>query len=329
MIFSEEWLIFLIFFAAVFFFITAIHQAVTGGDDTIKRRLAQLKKESAGQSAPLPEWAKAIQKEEQKQRIDFKKLIGQVAGMSFVDKIEKKLAQSEVPMRASEWIILRVFLVVAPAVLALFVFNQPLIAAALTGAGFLLPGMYLGIKSKARMKKFNNQLAEFLTLVVNALRAGQSFLQGVDHASRESPDPIRSEFALLLQETNLGLPVEAAFQNMVNRVPSKDLEITATAYLIQKNVGGNLADVMEKVAATIRERVKLEGQIRVLTAQGMLSGVLVGALPFVLGVVLYGMNPDYVSMLWTTEIGRYMLAGAVVLQILGALAIKKIVTIDI
>ncbi len=323
-----EWLIFLTFFGAIIFFLIALHTVTTGGDDAVKRRLAQLKRES-DKNAPLPEWAKAIHKEELKHRVDFKQLIGKVTGISFLERIERSLAQSDVPMRASEWILLRLILVVAPFAVTVFIFDQLLMGVVFATAGLLLPGMFLNMRRKSRINLFNIQLAEFLTLLVNALRSGQSFLQGIDHASRESPEPIKSEFALLLQETNLGLPIETAFENLAHRVPSKDLEITTTAFIIQKSVGGNLAEVMEKVAETIRERVKLQGQIRVLTAQGILSGTLVGALPFVLGIVLYGMNPGYISMLWTTETGRFLLLGAIVLQILGAVSIKKIVTIDI
>lgn len=324
----SELTIFLILFASIVCFLLTFHFAVASQRDEIKRRLAKLKQDPKP-SVTLPDWAKEIQKEEQKQRVDFRKLIGKVTGFSFIEKIEKSLAQSDVPMRASEWILLRLILVVTPLAIAAFVFNQVLLGIVLSLAGFVLPGTYLNMKRKARITKFNNQLAEFLTLLVNALRAGQSFLQGIEHASRESPEPIKSEFAQLLRETNLGLPVESAFQNLSHRVPSGDLEIATSAFIIQKTTGGNLADVMEKVAETIRERVKLQGQIRVLTAQGILSGTLVGALPFVLGVVLYMMNPSYISLLWTTEIGRYLLIGALVLQTLGVVAIKKIVTIDV
>lgn len=324
------WLIGLLLFAGAAIFMLTLQAAVTGGDDSVKKRLIQLQKErAAAQKDAPPEWEKLIREEEAKQHVDISKAIAKVTGASYVERLDRALAQADIPMRCSEYLLMRLLLVTTPLLIFWFVFKNPMIGVFLAMVGLVVPPTILKARSQARINKFNNQLAEFLILLVNALRAGQTFLQAVNHATKESPEPIASEFKLLIQETNLGLPVEAAFQNLVQRVPSADLEITATAFVIQKNIGGNLAEVMEKVALTIRERVKLQGQIRVLTAQGALSGWIVGLLPIALGCVLYGMNPEYIGLLFSTETGRILLGVGATMQLIGVLMIRKIISIDV
>lgn len=326
----DLWLIGLLLFAGAAILLLTVHAAITGGDDSVKKRLIQLQKErAAAQKDASPEWEQLVREEESKQRIDISKVISKVTGASYVERLDRALAQADIPMRCSEYMLMRLLLVVTPVLIFWFVFKNPMVGVFLSIVGLVVPPAILKGRSQSRINKFNNQLAEFLILLVNALRAGQTFLQAVNHATKESPEPIASEFKLLLQETNLGLPVEAAFQNLVQRVPSADLEITATAFVIQKNIGGNLAEVMEKVAVTIRERVKLQGQIRVLTAQGALSGWIVGLLPIALGAVLYGMNPDYIGLLFSTEKGRILLGVGATMQLLGVLMIRKIIAIDV
>lgn len=320
----------LLLFSGAAIFLLTMHAIFTGGDDSVKKRLMQLQKErAAAQKDVPPEWENLIKEEESKQRVDLSKMVAKVTGASYVERLDRVLAQADIPMRCSEYILMRFLLIVGPLLIFWFLFKNPMLGVFLSIAGMALPPTILKARSQTRINKFNNQLAEFLILLVNALRAGQTFLQAADHAAKESPEPIASEFKLLIQETNLGLPVEAAFQNLVQRVPSPDLEITATAFVIQKNIGGNLAEVMEKVAATIRERVKLQGQIRVLTAQGALSGWIVGLLPIALGLLLYQMNPDYIGLLFSTELGKLLLGIGATMQLIGVLLIKKIITIDV
>ncbi len=324
----NTWLLFLLFGGAAILLVTSVQAMLGGGDDAIKRRLEALKRAGGG-DVETPDWAKAIAEEEAKQRVDLRGALTRVAGIGVVEKIERQLAGADIKMRVSEWVLVRLVLVVGPLAIGVGLLKQPFLGVGLAAAGYLVPGMLVGARRKARVEKFNNQLAEFLTLLVNALRAGQTFLQAIDRATQDSPEPIRSEFKLLLNETGLGLPVEAAFQNLIHRVPSQDLEITGTAFIIQKNIGGNLAEVMEKVAYTIRERVKIQGQIKVMTAQGILSGILVGGLPIALVCVLYFLNPSYISLLFTTPKGQMLLAGGLALEVIGALVIKKIVTIEV
>ncbi|MEO0454913.1 MAG: type II secretion system F family protein, partial [Verrucomicrobiota bacterium] len=172
-------------------------------------------------------------------------------------------------------------------------------------------------------------LADFLILIVNSLRAGQTFMQGCSVAVVESPNPISTEFKQVIKEVNLGMPEQESMENMLTRVPSEELKIVVSAYIIQRKVGGNLAEILDTTAETIRERIKIQGQISVLTTQGKLSGSLVGALPFVLGFILAGLNPQYMAPLISTIPGYVCIGIVVVLQSIGAFAIWRIVDIEI
>jgi tight adherence protein B len=185
------------------------------------------------------------------------------------------------------------------------------------------------MKIQQRAKHFNNQLGDTLVLIANSLRTGYSFMQAVEMVSREMPPPISVEFARSLKEINLGIATEESLNNMAKRVDSEDLDLVVTVVLIQRQVGGNLAEVLDNIAGTIRERVKIRGQIKTLTAQGRISGFVIGGIPFVLAILIYAINPEYIRLLFSTPLGKCMLVGALLSQICGALAIRKIINIDI
>ena len=224
-----------------------------------------------------------------------------------MDILEKELTQCDIPLKPWEFLMVRLGAVILAFLIALVVSHNFYIAAGVAGLAMILHIPILKIKRSMRIDKFVTQLAEFLVLITNSLRSGQTFLQGVDIASKDSPNPIGMEFRLLLKETNLGVPVETAFSNMLLRVPSEDLKIVMSAFSIQRNVGGNLADIMDQVAAMIRQRITIQGQIKVLTTQGKLSGAIVGLLPFGLGTVIAFINYDYMSKLWVPRSGDNLL----------------------
>jgi len=170
-------------------------------------------------------------------------------------------------------------------------------------------------------------LGDALGLVANSLRTGYGFMQALDMVSREMPAPIAPEFGRVLKEMNLGLSTEDAMSNLTTRVNSDDLNLVITAVLIQRQVGGNLAEVLDNIANTIRERVKLKGEVQTLTAQGRISGMIIGGLPFALGVFIYVINPGYMQVLFTNPMGKIVLGVAFVSQVFGMLIIRKIVDI--
>jgi tight adherence protein B len=202
--------------------------------------------------------------------------------------------------------------------------------------GFLLPRFWLNRRRAARLRAFNGQLADTITLIANALRAGSSFLQAVELVVRETRPPISTEFGRVIREVNLGLPFDQALENMLRRVRSDDLELMVTAISIQHQVGGNLAEILDSIAFTIRERVRIKGEIRTLTAQQRLSGYVVGFLPFGLTGILFLIAPTFMQPMFRKppEIlglpaGVIVLSIAGVAMLTGFMLIRRIVDIEV
>ncbi len=195
--------------------------------------------------------------------------------------------------------------------------------------GIYIPFLFLRIKKKQRQKLFNEQLGEVLTTMSNALRSGHSLMKALEVVSLDTPLPAGQEFSYTMKEMQLGIPTETALKNMNERIDSKDLELMITAVLIQRQVGGNLAEVLDSIADTIRDRIRIQGEIKTLTAQGKLSGIIISIIPIGLGVFFYIINPEYITELFFDPLGIVMIIMAVMGQIIGGLFIRKIVDIDV
>jgi tight adherence protein B len=191
------------------------------------------------------------------------------------------------------------------------------------------PFVYVLHKRRQRFNKFEEELPEALNLMVSALRAGHSLVAALGLVGSESPEPIGGEFKICCDEQNYGLELRTALDNLVSRVPLQDVRIVTTAILIQKESGGNLAEVLDKTAYVIRERFRLKRQVRIHTAQGRLTGWILSFLPIVLGIALYFLNPEHMSLLWKRDIGVKLLYAAGTMMITGALIIRKIVRMDV
>jgi tight adherence protein B len=200
----------------------------------------------------------------------------------------------------------------------------------LIGAGIgTTPLLFVLFKRGQRFKKFETELPDALELMVSALRVGHSLNASLSLVGRECPDPISTEFRICFDEQNYGLELRTAMDNLVIRVPLQDLKIVATAILIQKESGGNLAEVLEKTSHVIRERFRLKRQIMTHTAQGRLTGLILTLLPIILGILLYFLNPKSMSLLWTRDIGIKLLYVSAGMTFVGGLIIRKIVNIDV
>src|SRR5919206_334720 len=182
-------------------------------------------------------------------------------------------------------------------------FNVPLTSTTMPIVGGVLlsfaPNLYIAYAARKRVKSFNNQLGDGITLMANSLRSGYSFLQSMDLVSREAPPPMSSEFRRVVQEIGLGLSTEEALGNLLRRVPSEDLDLMITAINIQHEVGGNLSQILETIAHTIRERVRIKGEIQVLTAQGRISAYVITGLPIALAIIITIINPTYMAPIFT------------------------------
>jgi tight adherence protein B len=194
---------------------------------------------------------------------------------------------------------------------------------------FATPWVWLWWKRRTRLKAFSCQLSDALELVARALRAGHSLAAGMHVVAEEMPSPIADEFNRVYEEQNLGIPIEEALKSMCERVPNLDLRFFVTSVLIQRQTGGDLSEILDKIGYVIRERFRIMGQVQALTAEGRLSGVILIALPFGIFIMMLYIKPDYVEKLWTHELGIQMSVFALVAQLVGALVIKKIVNIKV
>ena len=194
---------------------------------------------------------------------------------------------------------------------------------------FVVPFAWLLNKRRMRLKSFAGQLPDALELVARALRAGHSLAAGMHVVAEEMRSPIADEFNRVYEEQNLGIPVEEAMKGMCERVPNLDLRFFVTSVLIQRQTGGDLAEILDKIGYVVRERFRILGQVKALTAEGRLSGVILIALPFGLFLMMLHIKPDYIEKLWTHELGIKMSVYALIAQLAGALVIKKIVNIKV
>jgi len=194
--------------------------------------------------------------------------------------------------------------------------------------GFL-PTFWLLFRRKRRLKAFAAQLPDALEMIARSLRAGQSLAFGFNMVANEMPSPINKEFGRVFEEQNLGIPLDESLRDLTGRIPNLDLKFFVTALILQRQTGGDLAEILDKIGELIRDRFRIWGQVQALTGEGRLSGVVLLALPFVLFLAVYQLNPNYVKVLFTDPMGTKMLAVAVVMQILGALVIQKIVNIKV
>lgn len=251
-----------------------------------------------------------------------------MAGRALSDRTAKALRRADLKLRVSEWAALSWGAALGGVVLGVLA-GGPLLALVGLLAGVYIPPGYLSYRTNRRRRMFDAQLPDALSLISNALRSGHSLLQALEVASHELPAPASDEFGQVIRETRVGISVEDALGNLTERMPSDDLDLIVTAVLIQRQVGGNLAEVLDKINATIRDRIRILGQIRTLTAQGRLSGWIVSALPVGVGVMIYLLNPQYIDPLIGQKIGWIMLGAGAVLQAIGMTIISSIVNFEV
>ncbi len=237
--------------------------------------------------------------------------------------------QADSPIKLETFLLISAVAAVVGAMLAM-IGNAPAplypVFSLLTG---LVPLTWLWWRRRCRFHKFESQLPDALELLARALRSGHSLNSGLFLVSEEMPAPISSEFQIAYEEQNLGIPIEAALKNMLKRMPNLDLKFFVTAVAIQRQTGGDLAEILDKIGYVIRERFKILGLVKALTGEGRLSGAVLMAMPIAIFIAVYYLNTEYVMLLFTTELGRKMVAVGIVMQIFGAIAIKKIIDIKV
>lgn len=213
---------------------------------------------------------------------------------TFGSRISQNLARADLKFKVGEYFALVFMSVVLVGGLAWLVGGRNIISFGIGAiVGYLAPGIYVSRQQTRRLAKFNDQLPDMLNLMVNGLRAGYSTLQAMEAVSREMPSPISEEFRRVVQEMQIGIPMESAMANLLRRIPSDDLDFVITAINVQREVGGNLSEILDTISFTIRERVRIKGEIRVITAQVRISGTILALIPIFLTIVLWFLNPRY------------------------------------
>jgi len=257
----------------------------------------------------------------------------QVERSSWGEGIAKNLAQADIKLKPAEYVALIVILIIVLGALAYLVGGSSPISAIIgVIIALILPGVYVKRQKAQRLQKFNDQLPDMLNLMVNGLRAGFSTVQAMEAVSKELPAPISVEFRRLVQEMQIGIPMEQSLDNLYRRIPSEDLDLIIAAINVQREVGGNLAEILDTISYTIRERVRIKGEIRVMTSQVMYSGRFLSVLPFILGLILWFLNRDYMMMFFNPETrlcGGIMIAAIILLISSGYFMMTRVANIEV
>jgi len=249
--------------------------------------------------------------------------------INLMERLERLVRQTRAPFTPVVYILLSALLGLIGFMAGNQMLNTTLMGVAAGLAGCLLPFVFLTIKKNLRLKKFTIQLPDALDLISRSLKAGHSFSSGLKLAAENFAEPLGPEFMTTIQEINFGLPVDEALKNLGKRVDSADLNFFIVATLLQRETGGNLAEITQTIAALIRERFKFEDKVRVLSAEGKISAVILIALPICMFLYLLKMSPEYLNVLFYDPVGRKGAIAAVVMMITGALIIMRMIRIKI
>ena len=317
----------LIAFAGVFLFFLGISQMrrAAGGTDDFQQRLAAYGVTTAGAQA-LPQ--------SQGMRDTLNRLFSPAAermGRGDAKKgkpsIAEQLQRADLKLRPSEYFMIQIGTGALVGLIAYW--RWGLFFVLLFFVGYLAPGFYVKYRINQRLKKFSGQLGDTLTLLSNALKAGYSFAQAIDTVAKNAVAPIGDEFARAVREMNLGGSPDEALSNITKRIASADFDLVATAYSIHRTVGGNLAEILDNIAYTIRERVRIKGEIQTLTAQARASGTIITALPILLATFMFFVTPTYFQPMFGSIIGWILLAIGGFMIFIGNLIIRRIVAIEV
>jgi tight adherence protein B len=266
---------------------------------------------------------------EDEQSVIARRLDAALADRGFAKKWSTQLARADLKLTVAEYFSLHIISAIGAFLIGTALFATPIGGGVAGIAGLFFPRFYVARKQSQRLNNFEGQLPDTLSLWVNALRSGYSVLQSMEAIAKESPEPTSIEFRRVVMEVQLGIPMQDALEHLHNRMPSDDLDLVNTAVNIQREVGGNLAEILDSISHTIRDRIKLKGEIRVLTSQGRITGWVISMLPIILTMFLYVVSPNYMGNLIENRMcGWPMLGCGLGLIGTGAAIIQKIVDIQ-
>lgn len=283
--------------------------------DPIDVRLNEIGKDSFD----FPDTAANTQKQEKKRTLRF---------IRIPERVQNDIIASGIAIRIEEFVIIWISLVFFPAILVYIFGGSTLLCACIAFLMALLPPIYIKMKRQKRLELFGVQLGDALPLIANGLRAGFSFEQALGAVAKDMPDPISQEISKSCRELAIGVPLEKVLTSLTERTENKDLQLLTSAVLIQRKVGGNLADILDTISATIQERIRLKNRIKTLTAQGKYSGYLIGAVPALLYIAFSIISPSYMSVMYTTTYGYILTGVAIMLEISAFIIIKRMITLE-
>jgi tight adherence protein B len=252
-----------------------------------------------------------------------------ISGQAFASSTATELARANLPLTALEYFFLRIGSTLVFFLFTMVFMQQLMVAVVAAIGGFYLPRLYVQRRQTKRLAAFQSQLVDVLALLVGSLRSGYGMTIAMDNVSKQMPSPSSEEFARAVREIGLGLPAMQALRNMVRRIRSPDLDLVVTAIIIQYEIGGNLAQILETISETIRERIRIERQLHVLTTQQRMQRTILTALPPGLGLIIYVLNPEYIMQLFTPGPTLIIPVGAVVLMVLGYVVMGKLSQLEV
>lgn len=303
-----------------FVLVTTIVGKITENSRNVKRREDYI----VGKKKEEKKVAKTEQqKNNKKQSVNNNKSIFTKINKILAEELEK----SDISRKPEDFIIIWIIITFVPGLLFILIFKNQLIAPMLMIIGAVAPILYMKNKQKKRRDMFESQLSDALMIASNCLKSGLTFNQAMDTISNECDDPIKSEFKRTVNEITFGSSQDDALEAMAERVKSEDFNLVVSAVSVQRQTGGNLSEILDTIAGTIRERYKIKGEIKTMTGQGRVSGIIIGVLPIVLLLVMSLINKDLIMTLFTTMIGKILLVISICLETIGAIIINKIVTI--
>lgn len=307
-------------FALLAFVITFILSYTFGASKiATDKRMEEFKKKEGYTEVSLVKNRKKTRQKKENQNGIFVK---------FGSALYSQLQSADIKMRPEEFLLIWIIIAVLPPLFILLISeNLAVVAAGVAVVGAFIPFIVIKIKQKQRVKKFDVQLSDALMISCSSLRAGLSFTQAMEAISRDMPDPIASEFSIVLEEMTMGMPMDEALERLNKRIKSDYLPLMVSSVLIQRQTGGNLSSILEGIANSIKEKMKLKQELKASTASGRSTALMVGSMPVVLCVLFYFVNRDFIMPLFTTSTGHIFLAVAAGLEFLCFIAVKKIITI--
>lgn len=311
-------------FAAISLFAASIGMILTSRKENLQRRLELFADKSDSEKKSnelLPQANKKTDEIRKKKSNAFLK--------RFIDNIENELAKTDLLLRPNEYIAIVAGLALLMGLIFLIIFRNLLAVLFAFIVTYVFSRVFINIKKKKRINKLGDQLVDAITLVSNCLKAGYSFFQAADMVSRDMRPPISVEFGKMINQINMGMTVDEALKRLGERIESQDMELVITAILIQRQIGGNLSEILDNITETIQGRIRLNRDIRAKTSQGRLSAIILVLLTPALAAIIFMMSPGFVSIIFSSFLGWAIIVVCILLQIIGITALVKIVNIEV